>query len=154
MNLAPKRILVATDFSTFSLAAAEAAVDLAVRYRARLTLVHVVPLSTYVEYTSGHEGLRMTSAELEAAVQASARKLIAAEVERLQKVAAVEISSEPLRGPPAVEICRFAAENQFDLIVVGSHGRSGAARFLMGSVAEGVVRHATSSVLVIRTAAR
>jgi nucleotide-binding universal stress UspA family protein len=53
-------------------------------------------------------------------------------------------------GNPASEILRVAEESQCNLIVMGTHGRSGVARLLMGSVAEHVVRRATCSVLVVK----
>jgi nucleotide-binding universal stress UspA family protein len=56
-------------------------------------------------------------------------------------------------GDPAGEIVRIAAEEGVDMIVLGTHGRSGISRMLMGSVAEGVVRRAPCPVLVYRAAA-
>jgi nucleotide-binding universal stress UspA family protein len=56
-------------------------------------------------------------------------------------------------GDPAGEIVRIAAEEGVDMIVLGTHGRSGISRMLMGSVAEGVVRRASCPVLVSRAAA-
>jgi nucleotide-binding universal stress UspA family protein len=55
-----------------------------------------------------------------------------------------------LTGNPAEEIIRYAAENRTDLIVMGTHGRSGLERLLMGSVAEKVLRRALCSVLVVK----
>ena len=55
-----------------------------------------------------------------------------------------------LEGDPAEEIIRHAAEARADLIVMGTHGRTGLARLLMGSVAEKVLRGATCSVLVVK----
>jgi hypothetical protein len=62
------------------------------------------------------------------------------------------VAAEPLlkAGKPAEEILDAADEGQFDVIVIGSRGKSAAARFLMGSVSERVVRHATRPVLVVR----
>jgi nucleotide-binding universal stress UspA family protein len=53
-------------------------------------------------------------------------------------------------GVAAEEICRFAREDGFDLVVVGTHGRTGIRHFMLGSVAEKVVREAHSPVLVVR----
>lgn len=55
-----------------------------------------------------------------------------------------------LTGSPAEEIVRFATDQHADLIVVGTHGRKGALRILLGSVAESVVRHATCPVLTVK----
>ncbi|AEH35989.1 universal stress protein [Halopiger xanaduensis] len=62
----------------------------------------------------------------------------------------VEYRVETAAGDPAREIVRFAEENDVDHIVVGSHGRSGVSRVLLGSVAERVVRRAPVSVTVVR----
>ena len=53
-------------------------------------------------------------------------------------------------GDPATEIVRIAEEEQAELIVLGTHGRTGLSRILMGSVAEAVVRHAPCPVLIYR----
>ena len=53
-------------------------------------------------------------------------------------------------GTPATDICRLAKDNGASLIVLSSHGRSGVKHFLLGSVAERVVRHAPCPVLVMR----
>lgn len=56
-----------------------------------------------------------------------------------------------LDGQPAASIVDYAAANAFDLVVMGSHGRGGIQRALIGSVAEGVLRHAQQPVMVIRS---
>jgi nucleotide-binding universal stress UspA family protein len=66
------------------------------------------------------------------------------------RAANVEVESVILRGVPAEEIIYFADKNDIDLIVMGMQGRTGITRFLLGSVAEKVVRYATKSVLVVR----
>jgi nucleotide-binding universal stress UspA family protein len=55
-----------------------------------------------------------------------------------------------LLGDPAAELARFVAEEGCDLLVVGTHGRTGLSRLLLGSVAERVLRHAPVPVLVVR----
>ena len=62
----------------------------------------------------------------------------------------VSITTEVLVGTPARSIVSFAEDNDVDQIVLGSHGRSGMSRVLLGSVAEQVVRRATVPVTVIR----
>lgn len=149
MAFHPKKILVATDFSPFARAAADAGMALAKLFGAQVTLVHVVPLSTYVEYAGGVEGSAFNAAEFQAAVREGVRREAKAELDRLRGTGApVEFAS--LDGPAAPEICNYAADNAFDLIVVGSHGRTGLKRFLLGSVAENVVRHAAVPVLTVR----
>ena len=55
------------------------------------------------------------------------------------------------QGPPFLEIIRYAKENEIDLIVLGTHGRTGLAHVLLGSVAEKVVRKASCPVLTVRS---
>lgn len=62
----------------------------------------------------------------------------------------VDVETETAVGAPDREIVRFAAENDIDHIVIGSHGREGASRVLLGSVAEKVVRRSSVPVLVAR----
>jgi nucleotide-binding universal stress UspA family protein len=71
-------------------------------------------------------------------------------VENAGRIANVEVESVVLRGSPAEEIIGFAERSNIDLIVMGTLGRTGITRFLIGSVAERVVRHSKKSVLVIR----
>ena len=78
-------------------------------------------------------------------------KQATAYVENVGKAANVEVESVILRGITAEEIIGFAEKNDIDLIVIGTHGLTGIKRFLLGSVAEKVVRHATNSVLVVRS---
>jgi nucleotide-binding universal stress UspA family protein len=71
-------------------------------------------------------------------------------VENAGKAANVEIEPVILEGNPANEIVDFAEKNDIELIVMGSHGKTGIQRFLIGSVAENVVRHSKKSVLVVK----
>jgi len=70
--------------------------------------------------------------------------------ELLDRLADVEYEIEAVAGKPAREIVAFADANEIDHIVIGSHGRSGPSRVLLGSVAERVVRRASTSVTVVR----
>ena len=63
----------------------------------------------------------------------------------------LEVDFQSVDGPPAPEIARIAMEQKYDLVVLGTHGRTGLARFLMGSVAEEVVRTCHVPVLSIHT---
>ncbi len=71
-------------------------------------------------------------------------------VETSGKAKNVEVESVILEGSPAHEIVNFAEENDIDLIVMGTHGKNAIERFLLGSVAENVVRHSRKAVLVVR----
>lgn len=62
----------------------------------------------------------------------------------------VSIETESVRGQPARAIVSYVEDNGFDLVVIGSHGRDGATRVLLGSVAEKVLRRSPTPVLVVR----
>jgi len=149
MAFQPKKILVATDFSATARAAADAAVDLARAFGGELTLVHVVPLSTYVDFAGVNGGFTFDSAQFQQAVRRSSDQSLQEELARI-RAAGVAAESVTLDGPAAPEICDLAKRSGAELIVIGSHGQTGLARILLGSVAENVVRHAVVPVLTVR----
>lgn len=71
-------------------------------------------------------------------------------VERIGKSVGVEVESRVLRGHPAEKIINFAEDNNIDMIIIGSLGKGGYERFVLGSVSEKVVSHAKVPVLVVR----
>jgi nucleotide-binding universal stress UspA family protein len=73
-----------------------------------------------------------------------------AELAKTGLAAGVRVVQETREGPPFLEIVRYAQEGDIDLIVMGTHGRTGLAHALMGSVAEKVVRKAPCPVLTVR----
>jgi nucleotide-binding universal stress UspA family protein len=77
-------------------------------------------------------------------------KAATAFVETSGKAENVEVESVILEGSPAHEIVNFAEGNDIDLIVMGTHGKNAIERFLLGSIAENVVRHSKKAVLVVR----
>ena len=139
-----KRILVPTDFSDYATKATRVALDLAQRYDATITLVHIDDplLFGFPDgYPAPAEARRLLQEELQ-------QQLAAAKADaELVKPGGVE--TRLIEGLPATALCEFARSG-FDLIVMGTHGRSGIARVLLGSVAERVVRHAPCPVLTIR----
>jgi nucleotide-binding universal stress UspA family protein len=143
------RILVPTDFSPNSREATAWAADLAGRYRASITLVHVYqPVSMILP-----EGFVLKSAEDIAELLASLNAALAEAKDQLAAAApGLEVDATLLQGAPFAEIVRHARENGFDLIVVGTHGRTGLKHALLGSVAEKVVRKAHCPVLTVRLA--
>ncbi|PYR46782.1 MAG: universal stress protein [Acidobacteria bacterium] len=142
--IALKYILVPTDFSETSDVAVRYGVALARAFKAKLDLLHVI-----------HEGF---AAELAVptlplglldGMQNDARDRLAKILtEHEQK----ELRSESVlrQGAPDLQIVGFARERDVDLIVMGTHGRSGVAHILMGGVAEKVVRKAPCPVLTVR----
>jgi universal stress protein A len=143
--LARKKIGCATDFSTPSRLAMQEAAELARRLDAELELVHVhaPPPSAGTDMLLAPAGAReMAVAELE-----NTMAMWRSEAERL---AARPVRSTVLPGDAALEIAQLARERPLDLVVVGTHGRKGLRRLVLGSVAERIVREAPCSVLVVR----
>lgn len=137
-----KTILVPTDFSPYSEAALKLATILARDSGARLLIVHVSePRPAYT--------VAGVFASLPAGNEFSASN------EQLQKVVPTDpqiaFEHRMIIGSPAEEIVKCAAAEQADMIVIGTHGRSGVLRLLLGSVAESVLRHATCPVLSIKS---
>jgi len=141
------RILVATDFSPASTPAVGEAVKLAREARAELLLVHVyeppgaASFGDYIPSASLYD-------EIEQALRTGAEKGLEplAEDARRQGVRA---TARVLRGVPYVAITEAAAADRADLIVIGTHGRSGLPRFLLGSVAQKVIATAPCPVMTV-----
>lgn len=125
-----KKILYPTDFSSYSNQAYFHAVALAEAHGASLTILYV-----YAPGTGIHGKQDFWRHQLE-------------QIRPLNSD--IPVHHEFLEGDPADEIVRYADDAMFDLVVMGTHGRSGMERLLMGSVAEKVMRDARCSVLVVK----
>jgi nucleotide-binding universal stress UspA family protein len=144
-----RHLLVPVDFSAGSKQALDYAVGVARTCGAKLTLLHVVELPSYV--TDGHTPLHLTMA-LRDDMQASAQR----ELARLLPEgsgAPVEIARRVVVGAPYQQILEAAAAERVDWIVMATHGRTGLSHLLIGSVAERVLRTAPCPVLTLRPAA-
>jgi nucleotide-binding universal stress UspA family protein len=135
-----KRILCPIDFSKHSDAALAYASTLAHQARAKLLLVYVD--DTQIPYDAGFSGYVPPPYETE--------QLEKQLNEIRPTIEEVECEHHLLFGHPADAIVGFAKAHDIDLIVMGTHGRTGVARLLMGSVAESVVRRAECPVLTLR----
>ncbi|MFL5329970.1 MAG: universal stress protein [Gemmataceae bacterium] len=131
-----KKILYPTDFSSYSNQAYFHAVALAETHHASLTILYVFnpawedhddrDLPTEQAYWQGQlEQIRPSNAE-------------------------IPVEHVLVQGDPGVEIPKYAAEANIDMVVMGTHGRTGRERMLMGSVAEKTLRNAPCSVLVVK----
>lgn len=142
--IAWKKICCAVDFEVHSRVAMAQAADLATTFDAELTLVHVVapPLAAASDVLVSSRGLARAEAEEAEAALARWR----ADAERR---AGRPVSASVLEGEPAAEILRHAREERCDLLVLGTHGRTGMSRLVLGSVAERVARRAPCPVLVV-----
>jgi universal stress protein E len=143
----PKTLLVPTDFSSCAKKAAEEALTLAKAFSSRILFLHVVDFypSYAIAYTDDI-GVSVplpppTPQELEHSWQEFTDGMALEDVDR-EKLA--------LEGEPAAEILHQAEIHQADLIVMGTHGRTGLEHMLVGSVAEKVVRQSAAPVLTIR----
>ena len=126
-----KKILYPTDFSSYSTPAYFHAVALAENHNASLTVLYV--------YNPGE------------ADQPTNRNFWRDQLEQVRPSnEAIPVHHVFLEGDPADAIVRYATDARMDLVVMGTHGRTGAALTLMGSVAEKVLRGAPCSVLVVK----
>jgi universal stress protein A len=141
-----EKMLVPVDFAAHSAEAVRTACDIALHYSASITLVHVhEPVDYalpegYVLYTP--EQMIRLNAEFESRLRST---LLDVEAMGVSKV-----SSKLLSGSAPLEIVEFAKSGKFDLIVMGTHGRTGIRHVLMGSVAERVLRTAPCAVLTVK----
>jgi nucleotide-binding universal stress UspA family protein len=140
-----RRILCPVDFSPASAGALQAAAALAVRHDADLTLLHVdsVPGSAIPEAMLGLPPTLATE------LSAPADRPLLEWKARAEALGARRVQALRSVGSPAQEIVGMASRDAFDLIVVGTHGRTGLGHLLLGSVAEEVVRHAGCPVLTL-----
>ena len=147
-----KRILVPIDGSSLSRVGLERAIALAKNQKARLRVMHVVDEQGLIQ---GMEPT-MNISELLDSLVAEGRKILAAAAVTAKKygVKADTVLHEVLIGRVADRIVREAAKWHADVIVMGTHGRRGIGRLVMGSDAENVLRQSPVPVLLVRGAKR
>jgi nucleotide-binding universal stress UspA family protein len=141
-----RKILVPIDFSEHSRHAVQVAAELAKACGASLTLLHAYVIPAYAL----PEGFVFASAQAVAELMQQSQDAL----DRMKLVAlaagATQVELLLAEGAAFTEIVRVAAEKQHDLIVMGTHGRTGLAHAFLGSVAEKVVRRAPCAVLTVR----
>lgn len=142
------RILVPTDFSTTADAALEYAFALAERFGASLQLLHVLEDPFVTDGMAAEAYISEAPALRSAMLQDAQERLRHRAAPR--EAAGMHIDTEVLFGHGARTIAEYAAERGIDLIVIGTHGRTGFAHLLLGSVAERLVRTAPCPVLTVR----
>lgn len=143
-----KKIIWPTDFSNPAYEGLTIAVELAVQFSAEMLLVHVVaPLPT-IEGGLAPTGYHIPTLLRE--IENSAQKSLD-EIRRERIPADIRVRTLVIPGRPAHEIVKLAEDEKADIIVMPTHGESGWHRFVFGSVAEKVVRHAECPVLTIRS---
>jgi len=158
MSIFPTKILLATDGSSEAELATQTAVDLAQMSNSELHVIHVVDESSggllfYPESTA-LEGVEMPDPileeDLERRFEQRGRELLDAEVERVRSAGGTVAQAHLMTGEAAREIVHLAEDLGAGLIVMGSRGRGGIRRALMGSASDSVIRHAHCPVLVVR----
>ncbi len=139
-----KKIFIATDGSEQNRRATEYGIELAKIAGGKIFVGYVVDTAAFasIPMDAGWEMMyELLSTEANNAVQ---------NVEQLAKQAGVDAESIVLEGHPSHEIIEFAQKNGIDVIVMGTLGKSGLDRFLLGSVAEKVTRNSPVPVLVVK----
>ncbi len=141
-----KKILIPTDFSEYSKSALPYAADFAKKYGAKLVLLHIFDeeLFSPIFFEVGGSAKEYYD-RLQDRFEAATDDFLSG-----IDTKGIEIEAELGNGTPFVEIIKFARENGIDLIVMGTHGRSGITHALLGSVTEKVVRKAPCPVMVVR----
>jgi nucleotide-binding universal stress UspA family protein len=139
-----QRILVPLDFSIHSEQARDLAVSLAKRVDTSIDLLHV--LDQAPPYT---QGFSAEIADLEAQARATSTERLAAAADKIEE-AGLQVRTHLCKGYPAEVIAKQAADDESDLIVMGTHGYRGFTRIALGSVAERTLRLAPCSVLTTR----
>jgi universal stress protein A len=145
MNI--RTILVPCDFSPYAEHAFTWAVTLAEPTGSRIVLLYAIPIFSQLSYTEVPYLLDIPNIEAELLTDGKSRlRTFISE----HNVGKAQVEPRATLGDPFPVICRIAQEDHADLIVMGSHGRTGLSHVLIGSVAERVVRHAPCPVLVAK----
>src|ERR1700682_5764999 len=134
------KILLAIDDSTFSEAVTQAVIQVIRPEHTEVCVLHVVDLALTIP-TSDEEGHRKESLKRGKDLVRRAKELL--------DNAGYKLKTAAEEGDPRSKIIDYATSWKANLVLVGSHGRKGLDRFLMGSVAESVARHAPCSVLIV-----
>jgi nucleotide-binding universal stress UspA family protein len=143
-----KKVLVPTDFSESARHAVTYGISFAREYSAELILLHVVENLT-VGYASDLFPVPMAEVFQEISGYAKAEL---AKLGSEARAKGVDVEEQVVQGKPSAEIMRFAADNDVDMIVLGTHGKGMLDQALFGSTTERVVRRAPCPVLTVRLA--
>ncbi len=140
-----KKILYPVDFSDYAEEILDYAVAIATRFEAELHLIHVIPnLNYFTPYES------FLTPENMVAIERNIEGEVERDFDKLTKKLAMPVVKVVKTGVTFVEIIDYIKEAGIDLVVMGTHGRSGIEHILIGSVAEKVVRKAPCPVLTVR----
>lgn len=145
--LAVERILVPVDFSTYAKEALRYAREVAGLYDARIDLLHVIEENLHPAfYVGGVQSIY----DIEPDIEEKALERLRAFYGEVGADEGPEMQEHVMSGRAARQIAQFAEEEGSDLIVMSTHGRTGLEHFLLGSVAEKVVRHVSAPVFTVK----
>jgi len=148
-----KRILIATDGSKNGEKAAKAGIELAKLSGGKVIIVYVADIGKYMPSAgiiSPFGGVSPDAIDNVVASIREAGEKATLQVDELARASGVTSERLIVEGNPASEILRIAEDDRIDMIVMGSIGKTGLEKFLMGSVAEKVVHNSKLPVLVVR----
>ncbi len=150
--LKPTKILVPTDFSTYSNFALKQALDIASEYGAEVYVLHVLEEKIHYAMDEEYKGVISVKSikKLEKDLVKLAKETLNKQIERVSSNNNVKIIPEVVLGIPYVEILRFQQEKGIDLVVISSIGHTGLARYFMGGVARIVLKGTTCPVLLTK----
>ncbi len=141
-----KNILVPFDLSNKSFHAFKIALDMAKKYDSKITILTCIQVDTW------HHKFYDSRADAE--LLKNQKKAIIPHIEKLENLANksnISIKSQILRSVSVVkDITTYAKSHKFDLIVMGSHGRTGMDKLILGSIANGVLQKSSCPVLIIK----
>ena len=146
--LMPTKILVPTDFSSYSDKALLQALEIAKRYKAKVYVVHV--LHEKNPYDTGDSTIPSYYEDLEKQMIEGAMRQLQKQIDKFPQAKEVEVFREVVNGNASEAILAEERSKEVDLIVIGSLGRSGIAKYLIGSVARNVLKEAKCPVLLIK----
>ncbi|RAK05466.1 nucleotide-binding universal stress UspA family protein [Halanaerobium saccharolyticum] len=152
-----KKILVAVDGSQSAQKAAQKAAELAEEIKAEVTLIHVytesaeIPVNQFNEVASylSAETLENIMDQQEDTIKEKRQRILDDDAEFFEEKG-INPDKVLLHGDPADTVCDYAEENDFELIVVADKGHGKVERFLLGSISDKIVRHAKTSVMVVK----
>ena len=139
--------MIATDGSDASRQAAEIGINLARQSCSRITVVYVIDIHRLIN-SHGYTSFPGMKDRLLETMQREGESATS-EIERMASEAGVQCDKLMAQGDPSDELLRLSEESGMDLLVLGSIGRSGLEKFLLGSVAEKVVRHSKIPVVLV-----
>jgi universal stress protein A len=151
--LKPTKILVPTDFSAYSDKALKQALDIAAEYGAQVYVLHVVDEKIHSALGEDYSDISITMKEIEKlrkGMMSKAKARMRKQVEKFPEAKNVEVIETVRNGVPNEEILREREDKGIDLVVIASLGRSGIAKYLIGSVARNVLKGAKCPVLLTK----